>query len=100
LSCFCKFYTNGGGGPCGHLDFVPRFSLIQLVPCRPEDVRNKIEEDNYVINNDREMLAVTLNVGEHFAVIAMEDNIESDDYWILICEEALAMVEKVSKVDY
>jgi hypothetical protein len=80
LSCFCKFYTNGGGGPCGHLDFVSRFSLTQLVPCRLEDVRIKIEEDNYLISNDREMLAATLNVSEHSTVIAMEHNIESDDY--------------------
>jgi hypothetical protein len=29
----------------------------------------------------------------------MEDNIKGDDFWILICEEALAMVDEVNKVD-
>lgn len=30
----------------------------------------------------------------------IKDNIEGDDLWILICEETLTMVEKVTKVDY
>jgi hypothetical protein len=75
LSCFfCKFYTNGGDGPCDHLDYVPRFFFIWLRPCRLEDVRNEAKEDNCLISNDREMLVATLNVAEHFVVIAMEDN--------------------------
>ncbi len=56
FSCFCKFCIDGGDGPCDHLDYVPRFSLIRLVPCRPKDVKNKIKEDNCLISNDREML--------------------------------------------
>jgi hypothetical protein len=74
--------------------------LIRLVPCRPEDVRDKIEEDNCLINNDKKMLVATLNVGEHFTVIAAKDNPKGDDFWILICEKALSMVEEVNKVDY
>jgi len=52
------------------------------------------------------MLIATINVGNHFAIINMiakwgtKDNIEGDDLWILICEETLTMVEKVTKVDY
>jgi len=46
------------------------------------------------------MLVATLNVGEHFAIITIEDNIEGDDFWIFMCEKALVMVEEVSKVDY
>jgi hypothetical protein len=55
------------------------------VPCRLEDVRDEIEKDNCLINNDRKMLAATLNVGEHFAIIATKDNPKGDDFWILIC---------------
>ncbi len=79
---------------------MPRFSLIRLFPYKVEDVRNESEEENCSISNGKEMLAAALNVGEHFAVIAMEDNIEGDEFWMLICEEALAMVEEVNKVDY
>ncbi len=46
------------------------------------------------------MLATTLDVGDQFAIIVTKDNNEGDDFWILICEESLAMVEEVSKVDY
>jgi hypothetical protein len=70
------------------------------MPYRLEDVRNKTEEDNCLISNDKEMLAVTLNVGEHFAVIIVKDNPKGDNFWIFICEEALSVVEEVSKVDY
>jgi hypothetical protein len=44
-----------------------------------------------------DMLATTLDVGDHFAVIASEDNNERDDFWVFIGEEALDMV--VNKVD-
>jgi hypothetical protein len=46
------------------------------------------------------MLATDLNLGEHFIVIIVEDNLEGDDLWILICEKTLAMVEEFNKVDY
>jgi len=46
------------------------------------------------------MLATTLDVGDHFVVIVIEDNNKGDDFWVFICEEALAMVEEVNKVDY
>ncbi len=76
------------------------FSFIRLVPYRPKDVKNEIEEDNCLIIFDKEMLVATLNVSEQFVVIVMKDNIEGDDFWIFICEEALVMVEEVNKVDY
>jgi hypothetical protein len=46
------------------------------------------------------MLATTLNVSDHFVVIVAKENVEDDDFWILICEETLAMVEEVSKIDH
>jgi hypothetical protein len=67
-----------------------------LVPCRPQDVRNDgIDKDNYLISSNREMLVTTLDVGDHFLVIVVEDNNEGDDFWVFISEEALAMVEEV-----
>jgi predicted nuclease of predicted toxin-antitoxin system len=68
------------------------------VPCRPKDVSNEINDDNCLINNDKEMLATSLNLGEHFTVVTIEDNNKGDDFWILIYE-SLAMVEEVSKID-
>ncbi len=96
LSYFCKFCIDSGDGPCDHANYVLRFDLIWLVPCRPQDVRNDgIDKDNYLISSNREMLVTTLDVGDHFLVIVVEDNNEGDDFWVFISEEALAMVEEV-----
>ncbi len=74
--------------------------MIQLVTCKPQDVReDEVNENNCLINNDMEMLATTLDVGDHFAIIVTKDNSKGDDFWVLICEESLVMVEEVSKVD-
>jgi hypothetical protein len=51
-----------------------------MVTCRLKDTRNEVEEDNTLINNDHEMLATSLNVDEHFAIIVVEDNLEGDDF--------------------
>jgi hypothetical protein len=101
LSCFYKFYTNGGDCPCDHVNYVPRFDLIYLVPYKPQDARNyEIDEDNCLSNNDRELLVAILDVGDHFIVIVAKDNNKGDDFWVFICEETLARVEEVNKVDY
>jgi hypothetical protein len=51
-----------------------------MVHCRLKNVRNEVEEDNTLINNDHEMLVTSLNVGEHFALIVAEDNLEGDEF--------------------
>lgn len=99
MSYLCTFYIDGGDDPCDHVNYVSRFNLIHMVPCRLEDARDEVEEDNTLINNDHEMLATSLNVGEHFAIIVAKDNLEGDDLWIFICEKTLVMVEELSKVD-
>jgi hypothetical protein len=51
-----------------------------LVPYRPQDAKDdEIDEDNCLISNDKELLAATLDVGDHFAVIIVKDNNEGDD---------------------
>ncbi len=59
---------------------MPRFDFICLVPYRPQDAKDdEIDEDNCLISNDKELLAATLDVGDHFAVIIVKDNNEGDD---------------------
>ncbi len=71
-----------------------------MVPCRPQNVKDdEIDENNYLISSDREMLVTTLDVGDHFAILVVEDNNEGDDFWVFICEETLVMVEEVNKVN-
>jgi len=60
---------------------VPRFDLIHLVPFKPQDARDdEINENNCLINNDRELLVATLDVGDHFVVIVAKDNNKGDDF--------------------
>jgi hypothetical protein len=64
---------------------VQRFALIQLVLCKPQDAReDEVIENNCLIHNGREMLVATLDGGDHFAIIAVKDNNEGDDFWVLI----------------
>jgi hypothetical protein len=44
------------------------------------------------------MLATTLNVGEHFAIIVVEDNLEGDDFWIFICEKTLSWLRRLARL--
>jgi hypothetical protein len=46
------------------------------------------------------MLATALNVDDHFVVIVAKDNVEDANFWILICEGTLTMVEEVNKIDH
>ncbi len=59
---------------------MSRFNLIHMVTCRLEDVKDDVEEDNTLINNDHQMLDASLNVGEDFLVIITKDNLEGDDF--------------------
>jgi len=60
---------------------VPRFDLIHLVPFKPQDARDdEINENNCLINNDRELLVATLDVGDHFVVIVAKNNNKGDDF--------------------
>jgi hypothetical protein len=52
-----------------------------LVPFKPQDARDdEINENNCLINNDRELLVATLDVGDHFVVIVAKDNNKGDDF--------------------
>ncbi len=43
LSCFCKFYLDGGDGPCDNETHVATFDLMTLEPCLIIDSRCDIE---------------------------------------------------------
>jgi hypothetical protein len=48
---------------------------------------------------DWEALVATLEVGHHFAIIVKEGNNEGSNFWTLICEEPLHVVEQERKID-
>ena len=99
LSCFCSFCQDGGDGPCDNADYVEPYKLIRIEPCNIDDVRADVEHVDVIGEGDREAIAASLEVGDHFAVVADEGNSEDADLWILITEQTLQAVEEDSKED-
>ena len=103
LSCFCKFCMDGGDGPCDNATYVPAFILIRLEPCetttesRRERGRREIEERRiHPRMTAAKARAATLEVGDHFAVLADEGG-NGPEFWILQCIETLHAVEESTK---
>jgi hypothetical protein len=70
--------------------------LVQLETCNANDAHVDVEfvpqlEINW------EALAATIEVGHHFVVVAKEENSERSDFWIIICEGPLLVVEEEMK---
>lgn len=100
LSCFCKFCLDGGDGPCDSAGFVEPFTLIRLEPCEPQTLtrrdRARLDAQETRLHphmSARESLAATLEVGDHFAVLA-DDGTGFPEFWILQCQEPLHGVEE------
>jgi hypothetical protein len=85
LSCFCKFCSNGGDGPCDNEAYIAPFTFIHLEPCNPSDAQTDVESIPK-LKMDQEALVATLEIGDHLAVVAEEGNNEGSNFWILICE--------------
>jgi hypothetical protein len=99
LSCFCRFCTIGGDGPCDSVAYVPAYNLIRLEPCRIQDAYMDGEAEPSIGGFDRQALATTLEVGDHFAVVAEEGNSEGVDFYILLCQKSLHEVREDSIED-
>jgi hypothetical protein len=50
------------------------------------------------VERDQEALVVTLEVGDHFIVVAKEGNDEGFEFWILVCVEPLHLLKKSIKL--
>jgi hypothetical protein len=99
LSCFCKLCSKGGDGHCENETYVPPFNFIRLEPCNASNAQANVEPLHQVEIKDQETLVATLEVENHFAIIIEEANFKGSDFWILVCEEPLCVVEEEQKVD-
>jgi hypothetical protein len=59
--------------------------LVQLEPSNVDDAHANVE---FVLQLETnwEALVATIEVGDHFAVMAEKGNCEGSDFWIFICE--------------
>ncbi len=74
LSCFCKYYIDGGDGPYDNYTHVQPWDIVTLEPCSPIDARcdPKID-DRWEISHDGKSLTSYLEVGAYFVVVAIDD---------------------------
>jgi hypothetical protein len=98
LSCFCKYCCDGGDGPCENEAYVAPFNLIHLKPYNPLDECLDVEHVHQLLK-DQKVLTTTIKVGDNFAVLVDPRNVERSDFWIIICEKPLHVVEKGMKED-
>jgi hypothetical protein len=56
-------------------------------------------ESVHELEMDWKAFATTLEVGDHHVILVEEGNNEGPDFWILICEEPLHVVEEERKID-
>jgi hypothetical protein len=99
LSYCYRFCTIGGDGPCDNISHVPTYTLIRLEPCRVQDAQMDGQPEPSFGGTDRQALAATLEVGDHFAVVAEEGNSEGVDFYILLCQKFLYEVQEASSED-
>jgi hypothetical protein len=83
LSCFYKFCSNGGDVPCDNEAYIAPFNLVQLKPYNANDAHANVEFVPQLETN-QEVVAATIEVQDHFAIMVEEGNSEGSDFWILI----------------
>jgi len=71
LSCYCKFCSNGGDGPCDNEIYFAPFTFIYLEPCNLGGAQANVDSI-LELEMDRKALTTTLEVGDHFEIIAEE----------------------------
>jgi hypothetical protein len=99
LSCFCRLCTIGSDGLCDSISYVPAYNLIRLEPCRVQDAQMDGRPESSIRGTNRQALAATLEVGDHFVVVAEESNYEGIDFYNLFCRKCLYEVQEASSKD-
>ncbi len=82
LSCFCKFCSNGGDVPCDNEAYIAPFNLVWLKPYNANDAHANLK---FVpqLEIDQEVVAATIQVQDHFAIMIKEGNSEGSNFGFL-----------------
>jgi hypothetical protein len=74
--------SNGGDSPCDNETYIAPFNLVHLEPYNASDAQADVELV-LEVERDQKALAVTFEVGDHFAIVVEEGNNERSKFWIL-----------------
>ncbi|MCO5571940.1 hypothetical protein L7F22_025691 [Adiantum nelumboides] len=69
----------------------------KLEPDREENNAEVVEQDDIVYSKQQEELADMLEVGDNLAVLKSPTNIDNEDYYIVLCNEAKRVLSKKVK---
>jgi hypothetical protein len=99
LSCFCEFCTIRGDGACDNATYVPPYTVIRLEPCHPGNGRMDIEPQSLSGGTDWQALAEAFQVGDNFTVVAEEGNSKGVEFYVLLCQEGLHVMQEAEAED-
>lgn len=97
LSCFCSYCVDESWDKCINLSHVQPWKLHKLEPDREENNAEVVEQDDIVYSEQQDQLADMLEVGDHLAVLKSPTNIDSEDYYIVLCKEAKTVLSEQVK---
>jgi hypothetical protein len=97
LSCFCVFCLDSTWSECENMSWTGEWEPRYLQPENTSFIRDCLASGgddmwgNY--QDDAELLAATVDIGDNFALNAAKGNSEGCDYWIINCTKALHSVK-------
>ena len=101
LSCFCSPCMDGDWAACEKSGHVQDWRVIKLVPSDVSFVREQMISRQFEVEGEEpwdyateETLGDLVNVGDNFAVPAIEGNDEGVDFYILQCQRKKQIVRE------
>ena len=102
-SCFCEVCVRSAGGVCRS---VAHASPWRVVTLEPTQATNAVQEDedleqDWLVDPDCNDLAMQLEIGDHFAIMADPEHPQSQgaQFFVLICTRKLYVVEDGCAID-
>lgn len=98
FSCFCSFCLSNEGVSCSSTAFVKPWKVVTLVPTsRTEGMQEEEDLDQeWQVEDDSHDLAIALEIGDHFAILADPEDPQSKgaEFFILLCTRKMYVVEE------
>lgn len=97
-SCFCEVCVRTTDGVCQSIGQVGPWRVVTLEPTQAVDAVQEDEdlEQDWLVDPDCNDLAMQLEVGDHFAILADAEHPQSQgaEFFVLICTKKLHVVEE------
>lgn len=103
FSCFCNFCVDSEGESCSSFTFVKPWRVVTLVPTSTDEAVQEEEDldQEWVLEDDSNDLALGLDIGDHFAILADPNDPHSKgaEFFVLLCTKRMYVVEEETLTD-